>query len=83
MGNCFMLAARLGDFGAQQITEVSAWTFLKISPCFHFGRIFSLNWNWIYEYFDASKTTLSNGLTAFWKKIRPDLIALLEMTRAL
>jgi len=63
-----MVPAKLGDFDAQQIMKVSAQTFLKMSPFFQFGRICSLNWKWIYEYFCAPKATLSNGFTAFWKE---------------
>lgn len=34
----------------QKMTKVSAWTSLKMSPCSHFARICSLNWNWMDEY---------------------------------
>lgn len=62
------MAAKLGDFGAPQIKKVTTQIFLKMSPCFQFGKVIcSLNWNWIYGYFCAPKAALSNGFTAFWK----------------
>lgn len=78
-----MMAIKLGDLVPTKLQKLSVQTFLKASPCFQFGRIHSLNRPCIYEYFSAPKATFSNGFTAFWKKIHPCLIALLETVEAL